>query len=347
MSSQLPDARAGWKPKPLSALRRPCSLLKSSNPANPTAPPDQITPHCNDKPLHQIPITYSTIAARALSFHRQVLINVTPLQLAQNGLYCKPPSGLGGSACCFSCGSTKPLYTLQKNPIEEMQQLHFTDCIWQIICRDLKPTFERPNIVAHSATASPSPQQPPPETTPASILPDEPSTMNIDTATEQSTTIPEPGPQQPQPTRSPEISQPPPQPPQPPQSLHSTSPAPPTPDQQPTYASVLQRPGPSLPQPTSKIYQPVPSSSKRTLTIEDLHRRFDNKPSPFQLNKKTSKSSARRARNKNASATQSLTKFLISTLPALSQLLAETQPAADNCRPLYRGIHYSRATRAA
>ncbi|KAJ5240686.1 uncharacterized protein N7469_002277 [Penicillium citrinum] len=153
-----------------------------------------------------------------------------------------------------------------------------------------------PNIVAHSGTASPSPQLPPPETTPASILPGEPSTMNIDTATEQSNL--KPGPQQPQSTCSSEISQlPPPQPPQPPQSLHSTSPAPPTPNQQPTYASVLQRPGPSLPQPTSKIYQPLSSSPQRTLTIEDLYRSFHNKPSPFQLNKKTSKSSARRARN--------------------------------------------------
>jgi hypothetical protein len=219
--------QGGWKPKPLSALRRPSSLLKSSNPANPTAPPGRTNPHSN--PLHQIPITYSTITARALSFHRQVLFNATPLQLAQNGLYCKPPSSIGGSACCFACGSTKPLYTLQKNPIEEMQQLHLTDCIWQIICRDLKPTFEKPNIVAHSATASPSPQQPLPETTPASLLPDEPSTMIIHTATEQSTTIPGPWLQQSQSTCASEISQPPPpQPPQPPQSLHSPFPAPPT-----------------------------------------------------------------------------------------------------------------------
>jgi hypothetical protein len=342
MNSQHQDTRAGWKPKPLSALRRPSSLLKSANPtnpANPTVPPHLTTAHCTDKPLHQIPITYSTIAARALSFHRQVLFNVTPLQLAQNGLYCKPPSGLGESACCFACGSTKPLYTLQKNPIEEMQQLHLTDCIWQIICRDLKPTFERPNIFTHSTTASPSPQQPPPETTPAPILPDEPSTMNIDTAAGQSTTISETWPQQSQPTSSSEASQP-------PQPLHVTSPATSTPDQQPTYASVLQRPKPSLPQPTPKIYQ-TPPSPKYTLTIEDLYRHFHNKPSPFQLNKRTSKSSARRARNKNSFATQSLTKFLISALPAFSQLLAEMQPAAENCWPPHSGTQSSRAMRAA
>ncbi|KAJ6047298.1 hypothetical protein N7444_007100 [Penicillium canescens] len=215
MSSQHPDARGGWKPKPLSALRRPSSLLKS---ANPSAPPNRTTPHPNDEPLHQIPITYSTIAARALSFHRQVLTDVTPLQLAQNGLYCKP-SRSGGSACCFACGSTILLYTLQDNPIEEMQQLHLADCIWQIICRDLKPTFEMPNMVTPSDTASPS-QRPPPESAPASILPDKPSTMNIDTAPVQPTTIPEPGPQQPQPTYSSKVSQP-------PQPLYSTPPLPP------------------------------------------------------------------------------------------------------------------------
>ncbi|KAJ5974717.1 hypothetical protein N7481_011927 [Penicillium waksmanii] len=64
---------------PLLALRCPSSLLKSSNPVNPSAPPDRTTSHCNDKPLHPIPITYSTVAARALLFYRQVLCNVTTL----------------------------------------------------------------------------------------------------------------------------------------------------------------------------------------------------------------------------------------------------------------------------
>ncbi|KAJ6059924.1 hypothetical protein N7444_002856 [Penicillium canescens] len=334
MSSQHPDARGGWKPKPLSALRRPSSLLKS---ANPSAPPNRTTPHPNDEPLHQIPITYSTIAARALSFHRQVLTDVTPLQLAQNGLYCKP-SRSGGSACCFACGSTILLYTLQDNPIEEMQQLHLADCIWQIICRDLKPTFEMPNMVTPSDTASPS-QRPPPESAPASILPDKPSTMNIDTApysplrylNQDRNNLNRPTPLK--------VSQP-------PQPLYSTPPVTSTPDQQPTYASVLQRPKPCLSHPTSNTYQSVPSP-KRTLTIEDLYRRFHNKPSPFQLNKKTRKSSASRTRNQKASASQSLARFLISALPAFSRLLAEMQPAADDCWRPYRVTHYSRAMKAA
>lgn len=74
-----------------------------------------------------------------------------------------------------------PLYTLQDNPIEEMQQLHLADCIWQIICRDLKPTFEIPNMVTHSDSASLA-QQPPLE-----------SALAFDTASEQSTTISEYG----------------------------------------------------------------------------------------------------------------------------------------------------------
>lgn len=86
MESLHPHTRGVWKPKPLSALRRPSSLLK---PANPTAPPDRTTPPPNNKPLHQIPITYFTIAAKGLSFHSQVLTAVIPVQLAQNGLYCK------------------------------------------------------------------------------------------------------------------------------------------------------------------------------------------------------------------------------------------------------------------
>lgn len=104
-----------WKPKPLSALRRPSLLLKS---ANPTAPPDRTTPQPNETlPKHRIPITYSTVAVRALSFHSQVLTDVTPVQLAQNGLYCKPLPDLGRTACCSACGS---LYCVRLRPLDLM-----------------------------------------------------------------------------------------------------------------------------------------------------------------------------------------------------------------------------------
>ncbi|KAJ5605345.1 hypothetical protein N7510_010499 [Penicillium lagena] len=345
MNSLRPDPRGVWKPKPLSALRRPSSLLES---ANPTTPPDRTTPQSNEKPLHQIPITYSTIAARALSFHNQVLTGVSPVQLDQNGLYCKPLPGFEGTACCFACGSTRPLATLQRNPIEEMQQIYLADCIWQIICRDLKPFLGTPDNVTHSSPPSLSPSRALPRTALASILPEEPSTTNVESPAEQPSTILKPRPQQPQPTCSSESSQSP-QPPQPPQfppPLYSTSTATSTKNQRPTYASVLQRPTPSLPRPIPRTYHTAPSPN-RTLTIEDLYRRFHNKPSPFKLDKKSSKRSANRARNKAASAAMSLTKVLISALPAFSQLLGEMQSTADNCWPPYLGTHYSRAIRAA
>lgn len=105
MNSQHPHSRVGFRPKPFPALRRPSSLLKSTNP---TAPPDRTTPQRHDITLHQIPITYSTIAVRALSFHRQVRFDVTPLQLAQNGLYCKLLPDSGGSACCLPADRLGP-----------------------------------------------------------------------------------------------------------------------------------------------------------------------------------------------------------------------------------------------
>jgi hypothetical protein len=165
-----------------------------------------------------------------------------------------------------------------------MQQLHLTDYIWQIFCRDVKPSFERPNIATHSSTASPSPQQPPPETAPASILQDEPSTMNIVTTPAEATTMPEPGPQESHPTCSSEASQP-------PQPLYATSPATSTPDQQPTYASVLQRLKPSLSQSTPKIYQSEPSlkSHSQSKTLTDVsttnhhHSSSTRRPARVQL----------------------------------------------------------------
>lgn len=48
------------------SLSQPFVFVLLPKSANSSAPPDRTTPHPNDKPLHQITITYSTIAARAL-----------------------------------------------------------------------------------------------------------------------------------------------------------------------------------------------------------------------------------------------------------------------------------------
>ncbi|KAJ5291524.1 hypothetical protein N7478_000775 [Penicillium angulare] len=143
----------------------------------------------------------------------------------------------------------------------------------------------------------------------------------------------DPEPQQPRSTCSPQPLQP--------TRVITSSPH----NQQPTYASILQRPASST-QSTPKPDKPVPPTIP-TLRIEGLHRRFHNKSSPFQLEKKRSQRSMKRTRNKPATATQSLSRFLASALPAFSRFLTEMQPKSDACYPSHSQFNYSRAMRAA
>ncbi|KAJ5783748.1 uncharacterized protein N7518_009425, partial [Penicillium psychrosexuale] len=146
-------------------------------------------------------------------------------------------------------------------------------------------------------------------------------------------------------TTDPEPQQPPtPYSPQPHQTIPSIISSPQ--NRQTTYASVLQRPITSIPQPTPPV-QELFLPAKPILTIEDLHLRFHNKPSPFQLENKTSRRSIKRPRNKPASAIQSLSRFLASAQPAFSRFLTEMQPNSDTCYPSHPQFHYSRAMRAA
>lgn len=112
------------------SLFRPQSCLDAQ--ASPFPPSVVLLPFSNPPTqlLHPIQLPRNS-TARALSFHSQVLNGVAPVQIAQNGLYCKAHPDFGGTACCFACGSTKPLSTLRKNPIKEIPQLHLADCIWR------------------------------------------------------------------------------------------------------------------------------------------------------------------------------------------------------------------------
>ncbi|KAJ5811824.1 hypothetical protein N7474_008125 [Penicillium riverlandense] len=138
MNPQLPYPGAGRKPFP--PLRRPSSLSKSATPATPL---ERSTPQRTVHEKFFISTTYSTIAARALTFQGQVLNGVTPLQLAQNDFHYQPyPNGGGGLACCFACQSAKRLDSFQRVPLQETKQLHTADCIWQVIYSDLKQHLE-------------------------------------------------------------------------------------------------------------------------------------------------------------------------------------------------------------
>ncbi|KAJ5982661.1 hypothetical protein N7451_012761 [Penicillium sp. IBT 35674x] len=307
--------------------------------------------HDEDYFLVSITYDYSTITARARSFQGVVLTGVTPLQLAQNGFYYRP-SGVSNAACCFACQSTKHLSTFQCTPFEEVQQLHEEDCIWQIISCDLKHHLGTPNKPPSSITAFPSPKRSTPtansstqttddsgiksrtQSTPnTSTTAKERSNTNFDCRSNPLPATTDPEPQRPRPTCSPQPLQP------TPNIISSPH------SQQLTYASILQHPTTSSPQSSPKPDEPIPPA-KPALTIEDLHRRFHNKPSPFQLENKTSRRSIKRLR-KTASATQSLSRFLASALPAFARFLTETQSNPDTCYPSPPQFHYSRAMRAA
>ncbi|KAE8130654.1 hypothetical protein BDV38DRAFT_266754 [Aspergillus pseudotamarii] len=357
MHPQLPDPGAGRKPLP--TLRRPSSLSKSATPATPATPHERPTPQRIVHEKFFISTTYSTIAARALSFQGQVLNGVTPLQLAQNGFHYQPyPSGVGGLACCFACQSAKRLENFRRVPLQETQQLHIADCIWQVIYNDLKPHLESADALPPSADASPPPRQSAPspylpsnseqlektttdastqtqtELTPTvSTTAENRSNANLDSRAQPLSTTTDPESHLPPPTYSP-------QPPYP----TSTRTFPPN-SHQPTYASVLRHPPKTSPRLISKPRKSI-IPTRPILTMEDLHRRFHNKPSPFQLETKARKRSAR-TRNKAVSTTKSLSRFLTSALPALSRFLAGMQPKPDTCCLSHSQIHYSRAMRAA
>ncbi|KAJ5365247.1 hypothetical protein N7517_008133 [Penicillium concentricum] len=335
--------------RPFPVLRPPSSLLK---PAYPTTLPAQTAPHHADQPYDRISTTHGTIAARAVSFHGQLLSGVTPLQLAQNGLYYKPLGPNNRAACCFACGTTTPLTTFLRAPIEEIPRLHTENCMWQIIYRDLKSHFENPDSVSQSTTTS-TKSPPTHHRLPSNSLPPKATISNLSIQYEESpaagpttltrpppTPLPQPQPQ-PQPHRQPSQQAGSPHPLQ----LAQTATSPPQ-LQKPTYASVIQRAPTSLAQPTPKTHQPAPPL-KFTLTIEDLHRRFHNKPPPFKDDKKTRKHPANRARNKPASAAHSLARFLHSALPAFSGFLSEMQPNPDSRYPSHLKFHNSRAMKAA
>ncbi|CAI7624702.1 unnamed protein product [Penicillium manginii] len=311
------------------------SPFATSNPKAPTLPSKRTAPHRNVKPLFRISTTSSTIAARAISFQRQLLTGITPHQLAQNGLYHQVRAGVGDIACCFVCEAEVPLDAIQENPAGDLSKIHKEDCLWQVICHDLKLFLPSPPHRSHASPANPPTQSSAvePSSQPNSYpIPTAHTIVNqaepdLETSAELPPARLESVPLAPRPTTVP------------PQSIQPTPKTTSLPtSQQQTYASVLQQPTTSSPPPTTRP-QSLPPNSPRT--IEELRRRFHNKPSPFELEKRKKK------RQKTTSAAQSLSRFLNSALPAFSRFLVEMQPAADNCWPPRPGNHPSRTMRAA
>ena len=200
--------------------------------------------------------------------------------------------------------------------------VHKEDCLWQVICHDLKPFLPSPSNHAGTPssatrstqiTAPESNIRPEPHWAPTAPTPVNQAGTDLESPAESSPARLETEPLAPRPATYP---------PQPIQPTPTTTSPPKC--QQRTYAFVLQQLTRSSPPPTTR---PQPTPPNPTLTIEELRRRFHNKPSPFKLEKRKKK------HPKTVSAAQSLSRFLNSALPAFSRFLVEIQPAADNCWP--------------
>jgi hypothetical protein len=252
------------------------SPFATSNPTAPALPSKRTAPHRNVKPLFRISTTYSTIAARAISFQRQLLTGITPHQLAQNGLYHQVRAGVGDTACCFACEAEVPLDAIQENPTSDLSKIHKEDCLWQVICHDLKPFLPSPPHRSHAPPTNPSTQfsavepssQPksyPTPTAPTIVNQAEP---DLETSAELPPARVESEPRAPRPATVP------PQPTQPAQKTTSPSTC-----QKQTYASVLQQPTTSSPPPTTRP-QPTPPNpnlqSKNFAAVFTTNRRHLN-----------------------------------------------------------------------
>lgn len=101
------------------------SSSSTSHATDSTLPSNRTAPQCNVKSLFRISTTYSTIAARATSFQRQLLTGITLHQLARNRYYHQFRAGVGDCTFCFTCEM-------------EIYQDYTEDCLWQVICHDLK-----------------------------------------------------------------------------------------------------------------------------------------------------------------------------------------------------------------
>lgn len=103
--------------------------MGTRNPSKSSLAPSQPLSLQNPPPVQPNNHSYSTIAARAISFQRQLLTGITPHQLAQNGLYHQVRAGVGDIACCFACENAVPLGALQEVFTGDLSKIHKADCL--------------------------------------------------------------------------------------------------------------------------------------------------------------------------------------------------------------------------
>jgi hypothetical protein len=291
------------------------ALSTSSPPPDPPTPQPQPKPNLKppsqqptiDKIIH-ISTIFSTASSRVLSYQAWPHTNPLPQQLARLGFYHRPRDETPDNVCCFICGKeTSDWEPVGPYTTSKLLGYHDYDCLWADMLRDVQLCLESASLKSQPVTNTPSPA------TNLSPLTDKP----VDTQPEPAIPLPSPS------TSTDDIV-----------------------TARPTYASVLKTPLNPQPQPQPEpeprsppstprspspfstkapMPQSRPSSPTSTLTIADLHERFHNKPPPFKRTEFDQQNSDTPQYDLAVKATKSLSKFLVSALPAFTRFLVDMQ----------------------
>ncbi|KAL6231677.1 hypothetical protein BDW75DRAFT_219522 [Aspergillus navahoensis] len=282
----------------------------------------------------EIPSELATIKSRLQTFQQWPLTQITPRQLARLGFWHAPSSRDDDSVSCFACNVSIQGWRDVQHSTAELLALHDDYCIWADLLEDMEAFPNPPDELAGKHTTT-------------SIM-----------ATKTSDLIGSPTNQPRLPTtklQEPPQSQVPSQPQEP---SHPQEPSTPASSPRKSYASVLREPPERLPQlatklnsasrsprpaapetPTATAYRyPYTHSPTRsltqspTLTIDDLYNHFHNKPSPFTLTDTNHRRSAISQHKQVTAATNALSNFLLSALPAFTGFLSDIQNGGYNCR---------------
>ncbi|KAF2180320.1 hypothetical protein K469DRAFT_715564 [Zopfia rhizophila CBS 207.26] len=241
---------------------------------------------------------------------------LSPIKLATAGFYHLTTGAYEDAVECAFCGIQLYKWNDFDFPVEELMLGHEYNCFWPELRADFHSHLP---LIAPLNTATPhTPNKNHTLTTPHTPKKPPPSR------------IPRPSPKRnPLPLQLPQPSNP--QPPSQPSAQTSTHPPahppppsiPPVSSPQPrTYASALASPFSAQPN--------RPRQKPSVLTVQNLITRFRNKPSPFQQLPTLQYNLA-------TAATNSLSKFLLSALPAFTRFLSDIQGGQYIRRSPYGG----------
>jgi hypothetical protein len=227
--------------------------------------------------------------------------------------------------CCFACeAEASGFEPTRAFTIEELLLRHKEDCLWEQMLRDVELCVVDSQPASLTDASSPTGFQPL-QNNHTDAQPMQENNSNF-----QSQNLESPTPTE---TLSP--------------SLSTNSP-------KPTYASVLKtqpqseiESSPHISRPSSPSSSKTPStqthcsSDPATLTVEDLYKRFHNRPSPLNSPRFNSQHPDSPQHQLNLVAVNSLSKFLRSALPAFTRFLSDIQGGQYNSPVYFGGKDYN------